>query len=402
MVDTPIIEHMSQKDWDSLVEQRKRKFERAISEKKVSRFSRYLGDSFQTYTAPSIKTVASEIPNRDPINLLEWVALLILVVGFVFMSIKATAAAVPYSEGVLYAMLHTEGMTREAAVASVNPGLRAVFAGITALFFILLLTPSVIFFKILDHTPRTQAEKARTAIRFERWPESIQEGVTWFFQAATWVLSLDWLTPRLPFIITYVSIGWITYINLSGGGNFFEMLVPLFVEVGLAQTVATMIEKTAAYRSLVLDAWEQRLKRWKQRRSGYMADHTFLEGLHADIREKLVNLSKGSQRPNAWLEHADAQVIDDAVLQEFRRFTGGQKFAERVQELDYTKSLVQGEERVPPNGAIAWTPITLYTDLMQRGVQGSYTESDLQRDYGSKYKARTAWRQGARQKYEAA
>lgn len=399
------VEHMTQKDWDNLVEQRRRKFERAISEKKraglLGRFLSRFSDNFQVYTAPSLKTVAEEIPNRDPINIMDWVIILVGIIGFIFTSIKAAAAAVPYSEGVLYAMLHTEGMTKAQALATVNPDIRTAFAWITAAFFIALLTPAVIFFKIVDHTAHTKAQKAATAIVIDRWPENLREWIVLPFYALYRMLSLEWLTPRLPMVITYASIFWLIHINITGGGNVFEMAIPIFVEVALAQSIAAILEKTANYRALVLDAWEQRMKRWKYRRQNYMADQTFLEGLFADIREKLIAVSKQGTRPNAWLEHADAQVIDNAVLYEFRRFTGGQVFAERVKELDYTKALVQGEERVPPNGAAAWTPDTLFIDLQQRGVQGEYNESKLDADYGSKYKARAAWRGGAKQKYLA-
>lgn len=401
---TRSIEHMSLKDWNDLVDSRRRKFERSLSDapSRNRLVAWVLGDAAQRNSPPRLATVRSEIPNRNPITLLEWVAFAVLVVGFIFTSIKAIAAAVPYSEGVLYAMLHKEGVTRAEAIASVDPTLRTIFAGITALFFILLLTPSVIYFKILDHTPQTQAAKNATAIRLDRYPETILEGVSWFFQAILWMLSLNWLTPRLPFIITYASILWLCYISITGGGNAFEMFIPIFVEVGLAQTVATMIEKTAAYRLLVLDAWEQRVKQWKFRKANYMTDKKFLEGLFSDIRDKLININRGGQRPNAWLADAHPQIVDDTILAEYRRYTGGQKFAERVQELDYAQKLETAEsnKRVPPNDAKSWTVETLVRDIQQRGVSGNYTRANIIADYAPGYDAVKAWNAGARAKYE--
>lgn len=371
------VEHMSLKEWDQLVATRKRVYEKSLGDK-----------------PPKYSAVAKDIPNRDPINILDWVFMLLMIVGLVFTSIKIVAAAVPYAHLVLANMTQKEG--------PIDPNVANVFIVVAAIMFVLLAGPSVIFNKIVDHLPATQEAKRRTAMRFDRRPEGWYEWIVVFpLYVIRTTLSLDWLTPRLPGVITYVSIGWLIYISISGGGNVFEMFLPILIEVGLADRIAGIIEKVANYRSLVLDAWEQRLKRWKQRRLGYMTDEKFLEGLFSDIRDKLINLVKGGQRPNAWLENADPQIVDDVILEEFRRYTGGQAFASRVKELDYSKALVQGDERVPPNGAQAWTAETLYTDLMQRGVSGEYNESKLDADYGSKYKARTAWRTGAKAKYLA-
>ncbi len=396
-VPVPEVTHMSLKEWDDLVAQRRRTYERSISDapERSWLMSKLRGDAAVRNSPPRLSTVKSEIPNRDPINVMDWIFIALMIVGLLFTSIKIVAAAVPYAHLVLENMTQKEG--------PIDQNVQNIFIVVAAAMFVLLAGPSVIFNKIVDHLPQTQAAKRATAMSFERRPEGVYEWLIVFpFYVLRTVLSLDWLTPRLPGVITYVSIGWLIYISLSGGGNVFEMFLPILIEVGLADRIAGIIEKVAGYRSLVLDAWEQRYKRWKSRRVNFMNDEKFLEGLFSDIRDKLIKLNAGGKRPNVWLENADPQVVDDVVLDEFRRYTGGQAFASRVKELDYSKALVQGEERVPPNGASAWTPTTLLTDLKQRGVQGVYTEADLQRDYGSKYKARTAWRNGAKKLYEQA
>jgi hypothetical protein len=368
----PDVTHFGLRQWEQLQERAK------------ADFFKQLGPM------PSYRSVKKFVPNLNPITSLQWVAMLVFFVEFIFTSIKIGSGAGPYAEHLLLVMTHGDISSieaRTAALRAIDPLILDLFSGITALMFILLATPALIYFKLLDHEVATQKAKKRTEI--------VSLRAEWYK-----LLTLDWITPRLPMTITYLSIAWITYVSVTGGGNVFEIVLPILAGVGFAQTVADILEKNAEYRRLVWGEVEQRQKRWAHRRKNYMADNQFLEDFYLRVRDGLVNMVVGGQRVNSWLEDADPQEVDNAVLDEYRRFTGNQAFAGRVQDLDYTIAATKSEKRTPPNDAATWTPETLYRDLQTRGITAGYTEAQLNLDYDAKYKARSAWRGGARTKLE--
>lgn len=368
------IENLTLTEWNNLVSARKSKFYTELGKR-----------------PPTYKQVAAAIPNRDPLDVYDYVWLLLFIVGFIFTSIKVAAASVPYSDGVL---LH---MSNDGYIV---PWVHTALQFFSASLFILAAGPSVVFFKIVDHLPSTQAAKKQSEMVFDRSPQGWYE---WLIElpiyVITTVFSFEWLTPRLPGVITYMSIGWLIHISVSGGGNVFEIVLPLLIEIGLADRIARIIEKVGSYRSLIVDNLEQRQKRYAQRKQDFMNDKQFLQAFHADVREALTKLKRNGVQPNAWLEHADSDVIDQAIVSQYRRYTGGLHFAEAIQNLNYEVKLSQAEVIVPPNGATAWTPETLFADLQASGRSGLTTETYINEHYGNKYGARKAWRTGAKEKY---
>lgn len=367
------IENLTLTEWNNLVSARKSKFYAELGKR-----------------PPTYKQVAAAIPNRDPLDVYDYVWVLLFIVGFIFTSIKVAAASVPYSDGVL-AHMSQDGYI----VDWVHTALQFFSASL----FILAAGPSVVFFKIVDHLPSTQAAKKQSEMVFERRPQGWEWVTTFPLYVLRTVISFEWLTPRLPGVITYMSIGWLIHISVSGGGNIFEIVLPLLIEIGLADRIARIIEKVGNYRSLIVDNLEQRQKRYAQRKQDFMNDKQFLQQFHADVREALTKIKRNGVQPNAWLENAESSVIDQAILSQYRRYTGGLHFAEAVQGLNYETKLATTDEIVPPNGAKAWTPETLLADLLGNGITGDISETFINERYGGKYAARKAWRDGAKAEY---
>lgn len=312
---------------------------------------------------PTFKSVARSLPNRYAVTALEYAAMLVLLVLTAFTSYKVGALAMPFADNMLTVLLHETDLT---------PAIQSSFRAITALLFMMLATPSLIYFKLLDNEPEIVAEKQATA------------NMRWYRR-----LSLDWISPRLPFAIVYISAAWLFYVSSFGTGSIFEKYLPVLVEVGLAQLVGNILKKRADYRKLVWDAYDDRVATWDSRIANADKDPLYLKLLYTRMKEGLVNLQHQGRKPNVGLQQADAATIDTILVTEYRRLTGGDHFAEAI------GAPVQTGKRIPPNGK-AWTPTTLLHDLRIRGVGSNYSERQLQQDYAEGYGARAAWRAGAR------
>lgn len=336
---------------------------------------------------PTFDAVKKNLPNPHTISALEWLAVVVLIVLTAFTSYKVGALAVPFATHTL------ETLTQHTPLAD---WVQTTFIGVTALLFMLLATPSVIYFKLLSHEPEVSAEKRET------------RQTKWYMR---W--TLDYLTPRLPSLIVYISVGWLVYISSQLPGTAFEQYLPVVVEVGLAALVGNILRKRADFNKIVTDALFEKTEPYDTRLKSYETDGAYLRTLYQVMREEVSKLKRpepngrGYGQVNAWLEAADDQVVYRILSAEYRRLTSGDQFAHAVVAgTPETQEENEPEQnrimlRKPPMGDQFWTPDTLAHDLRVRGLdpQAGYTEEQLRNDYDSAYKPRSAWRGGARKQF---
>lgn len=352
----------SNAEWDKIQQAAKTKWETAILGKR-----------------PDFKTVAADLPNRFAVTPLEWVAMLVLLVLTIYTSYKVGALAIPFAERLIGDL---SGHTY------ISPLVGSSFKLVTAVLFMLLATPSLIYFKLLDKDPEVMKQKKETAHR------------GWLRR-----LSLDYITPRLPYMITYLSALWLIYVSTYGGGSPFERFLPVIVEIGLAQLVGTIMQKRADYRNLVWSALADRVPSYETRKRNYELDPDYLKILYQTMRDAIIRVQRQGKFPNRELETIDGKVMDRILMDEYRRLTGGLYFANQVtrgsEEVDYPQIpdpvIYTNGKRKPPHGDNKWTPETLVFDLRKRGVGTDYSEKQLSVDYAAGYGARSAWRNGAKE-----
>lgn len=367
------------KEWNEATRKARVKFEREV-----------LG------VRPTFDTVKKDIPNPHTISPLEWAAMLVLIVLTIFTSFKVGALAVPFAVEALATLTqHTE----------INIHIQNIFIIVTAFLFMLLATPSLLYFKLLDQEPEILAEKKATV------------GYGWSKR-----LTLDYITPRLPYLMVYISLGWLIYISATLPGTPFEQFIPVVAEIGLAALVGNLLKKRTDFNNIVYAALSERTAPYDKRKADYEQDGQYLRILYQIMREDLMLLPRGivggkKQYPNAWIETASAEDVDAVIVAEYKRLTGGLHFAAKVtgaEPLPESISVTLPTQpkldvvpnaaglRLPPRGQKSWTPEDLYIDLRARGLTPAkpYTEADLSKDYAPGYEARGAWRRGARTLFE--
>lgn len=336
---------------------------------------------------PTFDGIKKTLPNPHTISALEWLAVVVLLVLTAFTSYKVGALAVPFATHTL------ETLTQHTSLAE---WVQTTFIGVTALLFMLLATPSVIYFKLLSHEPEVTQEKRET--RQTRWY------MRW---------TLDYLTPRLPALIVYISVGWLVYISSQLPGTAFEQFLPVVVEVGLAALVGNILKKRKNFNKIVTDALYEKTEPYDTRLKNYETDGAYLRTLYQVMREEVAKLKRpepngrGYAQVNAWLEAADDQVVYSILSKEYRRLTSGDQFAHAVvagtaeTPVENEPTEIRTTLRRPPMGEQFWTPDSLAHDLRVRGLDPAqgYTEAQLQADYDKAYKPRSAWRAGARKQF---
>ncbi len=354
-------------EWASIQAQAKTRFEKEVVGAK-----------------PTAKTVRKTLVNPHTINLLEWLALLSLAVIFVFTSFKMGTLAVPFADGSL------EVLGQHTYIA---PIIAIGFKVATATLFILLATPTLIYAKLLDASRTIQDDKRTT--RNYPWYQKV---------------SLAYLTPRLPFLVVYLSLAWLVYTSSLLPGSPFEQYLPVLVEITLATLVGDLLIKRAATDKLLRDALKEKTDKYESKVANYESDTGYLRLVYQIMRERLLNLERATSgyrkvKVNAPLLQAEEHVVNAVVLAEYRRLTGGHNFAkkaltptESVEEADRIVPQAADGLRKPPAGQTAWTAESLLHDLQVRGIDpaSGYGEAQISRDYAPDHKARAAWRAGAR------
>lgn len=368
------IQHLSLKEWEK------------VEEKALTAYKGKLGNR------PRFGDVQKLVSNRYVITSLEYIASLVLVVLFIFTSFKVGALAVRYSDDLLHSILDVKRADGAVVIANIDPRVTAAFALTSIIMFILISTPGMIYFKLLDHDPENVKAKQTTALQFD------YSGVWQFLYSlgrnVIYMFSLDWITPRLPMLITWAVIAWLVYVSDHGSGSIWEKYLPVAFEVGLAALVGRLLDKRAAYRQVVFDRLDEETGKYDSRVNEYGRDPLYLQTLFNTVRDALITLRRNSEQPNIELEAADTSVINQAVLAEYKRFSGGQQFADMVRAMkmeQVAKETMTEEKRRPRDGKL-WTPATLFADIQARGVTGEYTERNVVNDYDAQFEARKAWR----------
>lgn len=309
-----------------------------------------------------------------------------LLVLTIMTSYKVGAAAVPFGHNMM------EALTARQPIAE---WVQNSFIMVSAIFFMMMATPALIYFKLLDRDAATIKERNETRMRK--------------------VWSLDYLTPRLPGAMVYGIVAWLLLVSSHGlvidvndpvfsAARFFEVYLPVFIEVALAVLVGNILEKRKAFSDLVRANIKETSDRIDAELESYASDPRYMKLMYRNLREffLLMERKDGKQvvRPNAALEE-DPQ-LDKYLVAEYKRLTGGEKFAAAVKDTTSEDRLLPIEPkgiaalRVPPNGATKWTVSTLLFDLKQRGLPAGYTEGQLREDYAPDHDARKAWRAGAK------
>lgn len=341
---------------------------------------------------PTVESVRATMVNPHTVTVLEWLAFAVLIVLTVFTSFKVGSLAVPFAIDSLATLTHD---------GEVAGWVQSAFIVVTAALFMLLATPAVIYFKLLSYEPEIVSE--RKATQYTRW---------------YWMWRLDYLTPRLPSLIVYLSVVWLVYLSSQLPGSPFEQYLPVIVEVGLATLVGNIMTKRKLYQKVLVDAWKERTAPYDERLKNYETDGSYLRILYQIMREELTRLQRPDPatrkigHPNAWMEQAQEGDVYRAVSAEYRRLTSGSQFAaEMVNPTPVAQVVEQATAstepaqvlRTPPAGDRVWTPETLLHDLQVRGLhpaRGEYTEADISRDYTPGFDARKAWRAGAKTSFQ--
>jgi len=397
------MQKFSQHEWEALQNTAKQKF-----------IANVLGER------PTFDKVNKQLYNNNPIGLLEWLALALLLVISIVTAFKMSSVALPFAESFF---------------PNAPQWVVASFQVATATMFILMSTSGLIYYKLMDETdPEVEVLKHRyNKLKFSGgWQGAV--GVAsivgflayWiigssFDQTAVatvvaFVVSLyfggaptnlmQYLSPRLFLFLTYTTAIWLFSVSSHGNGTFFEKYLVVFAEIALAYLVANLITKYNKRSADVQEALEQRLKPYDDRLEGYETDPAYLRILYQDMREAFLNLLRpipsdvDKRRPRLYKPNAKIEDVDDALYTEYLRLTGGLQFAKRVlsqPDAEVVPQTVIGKRR-PPSGDQKWTVGTLEHDFIIRGLKPNdeYSEQQLATDYEGGYSARSAYRAGAK------
>jgi len=326
--------------------------------------------------------------------------MLVLIVLTIFTSFKAGAFGASMAPD---ALLHLTGGQNVAHVIELG---FALFFQVT---LIMLATPGLIYFKLLDEAPVIVSLKSKT----QAYPISRR-------------LSWAYLSPRVPSVFVYAIVVWLIVVSSHGRpmeGTWMEIIaiagaryIPVIAEVGLAYLVGTVLTKQRNFNAEALALWREQVGPWDKAHKNAETQPEYLRILFLTIREQLVGLRKNKRNPNEWMMDGNQQVVSEIVAEEYRRFQhAGMEFARMVQGAQVEKAAVvkamktekkpsapMKGKRTPPKGHKGWTVATLTEDFAQRKLDRlwDYNEAGLQEDYAPDYGARAAWRKGAKQYFQ--
>lgn len=398
---------MTMNEWDSTIDKAKNRF-----------INEVLG------SAPTRKSVAKTMHNVYAISLLEWLGLALLFCIAVVTAFKMVAVAVPFSRSFFH--------------EDTPEGVLVLFAVSMSVTFILFSTSGLIYAALMDRYSEeinTQKKRNPKLIFSGGWQGAILgAGIVFsiLFIAIKGELDytlyttvvvfgvllylgglptnlIQYLSPRLYHFLIYFTTVWLFVVSSNGDGNIFERYGIVFAEIALAFLVENIIEKNAKWSQAVHDAWKEAIKPYNERLNNFFTDKEFLPILYRELRESLMMLERQhpekankKYRPNyALFNSHDNRAIDAAIMGEYKRHTGGLRFAQNLTETEGAEpqeETTQSKKRIPPRGDQFWTVDGLMKDFLVRGLNpnDSYSEADLRSDYESGYEARTAFRNGAK------
>lgn len=336
----------------------------AVQKRALTRFrTEVLGDR------PTFKEVKKDLPNPFHITALEWAAIFVLIALFVVTSFKAGAVAVPFADSMITSLLGE----------APSDFIRDTFRISMIVLFVLMATPALIYFKLLDKDPQIVENKLET------------RSTPWYMR---W--SLDYISPRLPYFITYATAVWLVIISSKGDGTLFEKYLPVVLEVGLAHLVGVIISKRAYFNGLVYEALKERQTpydfRWKQ----FSHDRDYLQILYQEMKDAFIKLTRPSpdpklRYPNAQYEYSER--LHDMIVAEYWRMTADDNFANSVSQGEAPVAAGATELRKPKHGS-EWSAEGLLHDIKVAGLDPTtLSESTLALHYAPGHGARKAWRE---------
>lgn len=346
----------------------------------------YINDILGTRpTYDKIKKTRHDVPILSFVQVWGIVTLAIL---FVVTSFKVAFVTVPYSIQLAEHMLNGYNLPYWVSQA---------FVGSSIALSIMLATPALILFKLYADDDFTLRKQRETCGRSK--------------------FSIEYISPRLSSTLVYLSMAWLfstSFWGVTGVWDIFLRIIPVIAELGLARLVGDLLAEQRHFHGIVSAAVTEAQDNYDTALAGYETDERYLLVLFQRLRDTIINLVRVDERrrriqPNLFLAEADGEKVNQFIMDEYKRLTGGQSFAVYAQQLRKERAHgvpivkttvipVADGKRKPPFGDKIWSAESLIRDFEIRELDKGtkYTEADLARDYEEKYNARGAFRAGAR------
>lgn len=325
---------------------------------------------------PSAKKVRKDNINTNPITFILWCAVIFILGVLVYAWLKVQPAAELYAN-------------------TFQPD-NAVFTYATGVVFGLIATIGFIFFKIMTDDPVVLQRQADNPLIAPNWSKG---RIGNFWKIEVW-------SPRMFGVLTYLVLVWQIAIAITGIHNYSNViewlnaLLPVLIEIGLATTVAKVLEQVRKRNYQVKEALNLQRQAFKDSFNNRNDDSRYLTILFQELREKLSGM-----RGNEWLRTANSEVTKEVISSEYNRLNAGNEFAlnvitERSAQAE-TMAIVESatsptdDQFTPPNGASKWTPDTLlqhFTARQDLNPNMAYKQTDLDEQYATGYNVRGAYR----------
>jgi hypothetical protein len=335
---------------------------------------------------PNRRAAAKLLTERVNVTLLEWMAFAALVVLTIFTSLKVFTATVPIATTLAESLAQT---------TAINNWVMTLFIGSAGMTSVMLATPALIYFKVMDATDKRFINKPQLIVigseynRMGRITRTIANFV-----------NLNVISYYFPALLVYAISGYLLYVSLHGDyQNEFDKLIlviAVIAEIALAYLVSDILEKYQRRAGLVTEKLDLMIEKWETREKGMAADNEYLALLYQniftallevrrDIRDKQV---RKNVRVNAWLEIETPEIREAAVKDEYRRHAvGSQNFTqfviggmnpplnEKVEAIAYavtpTGAAPVVTEELPtkrPTPTGGWTVESLALDMVRSGT----------------------------------
>jgi hypothetical protein len=333
---------------------------------------------------PSYKSVATELPDVNPVNAWEWGGIVLFLVLMVAQWFKLGALAQPFAAESLDALgKHT----------FISTLVGQAFQIVTTLNFMGMGTLGIIYFKILSADPAIVEGIEKSKIT--RWSKEWVK-----------VFSLGWISPRLPTVIVYLIVGWLVYIGFQTPGDAFTRFLPTILEVGLAYLVSSVIEKRQQYRQRVLQQLDLLRKAYDARVANFERDRDYLRLLYKQLWIAILNHRVNGRQPNATLLQLSENERMAVIMQEYRRWTAGDQFAEAIIQPAPAVAAVtesvgrRGLEVLKKYGRTTWDSKSLLRDLQVTNAPKPMSRKLIRERYAPGLGADEAWSE-IKDKYNA-
>lgn len=343
--------------------------------------SEHLGDK------PTRDSVSKATPNTDPVTLLEWLTVILLLVLVAFSVFKAVPVAIAFADSYL-------------AVAELPDYLLIPFRVAAVLAGAMLVSTGLIFTTMMAQAPHILQLQKDFAVKGNPFR----------------LFLLEVLVPRMFTFLTYSVIVWLFLISSHGEGSYAMKFLPVIFEVVLAHLTIDVYNKKVKRNNEITLLLNAALIDWKKALNDRYSNATFLEMLYLEMREAIIYMKVGrGKTPNAWMLELNNDSVMEIITKEYLRLTSGMQFALNLtsEKIEREEIKAQVAERGQPLEQIAppknshtspdypngkWTVASLKGNFQQRGLNPDvkYTEKNLNQDYLGDCGAREAYREGAK------